>query len=235
MNDLQEFNFDGNNVRVITINGDPWWVLKDVCDVLGIDNQRNVAARLEDDEKDVHLVDTLGGNQNMTIINESGLYSVILRSDKPDAIRFRKWVTSEVLPSIRKTGSYAIPKGEELLALAVIEAERVIREKDQKIAILEPKAEVYEKISDSSGLKSLQEVSKILGYGPKQFFKKLRDEHILYMDNGVNLPYQEFIDNGIFVVREEPYVAGGEYRVYSRIFVTGKGELWLTRKIGREV
>ena len=61
MNDLQEFNFDGNNVRVITINGDPWWVLKDVCDVLGIDNQRNVAARLEDDEKDVHLVDTLGG------------------------------------------------------------------------------------------------------------------------------------------------------------------------------
>jgi len=64
MNDLQEFNFDGNNVRVITINGDPWWVLKDVCDVLGIDNQRNVAAILEDDEKDVHLVDTLGGDQS---------------------------------------------------------------------------------------------------------------------------------------------------------------------------
>jgi phage antirepressor YoqD-like protein len=110
-----------------------------------------------------------------------------------------------------------------------------LKEQEAELAIAKPKAEVYEQISDASGLKSLQEVAKILGYGPKQFFKKLRDEHILYMDNGVNLPYQEFIDNGIFVVREEPYVAGGESRVYSRIFVTGKGELWLTRKIGREV
>lgn len=119
----------------------------------------------------------------------------------------------------------------KVLAYHKAEVERLRAE----LAEAKPKVEVYEKISDSSGLKSLQEVAKILGYGPKQFFKKLRDEHILYMDNGVNLPYQEFIDNGIFVVREEPYVAGGESRVYSRIFVTGKGELWLTRKIGREV
>lgn len=119
----------------------------------------------------------------------------------------------------------------KVIAYHKAEVERLKAE----LAVAKPKAEIYEQISDSSGLKSLQEVAKILGYGPKQFFKKLRDEHILYMDNGVNLPYQEFIDNGIFVVREEPYVAGGESRVYSRIFVTGKGELWLTRKIGREV
>lgn len=119
----------------------------------------------------------------------------------------------------------------KVLAYHKAEVERLRAE----LAEAKPKAEVYEQISDSSGLKSLQEVAKILGYGPRQLFKELRDKKILYMDNGVNLPYQEFIDNGIFVVREEPYFVGGESRVYSRIFVTGKGELWLTRKIGREV
>lgn len=119
----------------------------------------------------------------------------------------------------------------KVLAYHKAEVERLRAE----LAEAKSKVEVYEKISDSSGLKSLQEVAKILGYGPNEFFKLLRDKKILYRDNGVNLPYQEFIDKGLFVVREEPYMAGDESRVYSRIFVTGKGELWLTRKIGREV
>lgn len=100
--------FDESPVRAVVIKGEPWFVLKDICDALGIANQGNVSARLEDDEKGIHLADTLGGKQEVTIINESGLYSVILRSDKPEAKRFKKWVTSEVLPAIRKTGRYSV-------------------------------------------------------------------------------------------------------------------------------
>lgn len=115
MNDLQIFTYQSSEVRTIMRNGEPWFVLKDVCIVLGIANHKNVATRLEDDEKDVvRLADPIGRMQEMTIINESGLYNVILRSDKPEAKPFRKWVTGTVLPTIRKTGTYstnALPDG----------------------------------------------------------------------------------------------------------------------------
>lgn len=93
-------------VRMVMQNGEPWWVLLDVCRVLGIQNHRDVVKRLDDDEKGVDSIDTPGGPQEMTVINESGLYSVILRSDKPEAKAFKRWVTHEVLPSIRRTGTY---------------------------------------------------------------------------------------------------------------------------------
>ena len=90
------------------LNGEPWWVLADVCKVLEISKHRDAASRLDDDERESVLVDTLGGLQSMTAINESGLYSLILTSRKPSAKRFKKWVTSEVLPAIRKTGGYMV-------------------------------------------------------------------------------------------------------------------------------
>lgn len=104
-------------IRVICIDGEPWWVLNDVCAILEISNPRNVAARLDKDEKDVHLMDTLGGVQEMTVITESGLYEVILRSDKPDAKKFRRWVTHEVIPSIRTQGFYGLPTKQAAMAL----------------------------------------------------------------------------------------------------------------------
>lgn len=107
-NGIQVWNYESSEVRTVQVNGEPWFVLSDVCKVLEISNSRNISSRLEPDEKGVTLVDTLGGAQQMTIINESGLYTVILRSDKPQAKPFRKWVTSVVLPSIRKTGSYSV-------------------------------------------------------------------------------------------------------------------------------
>ena len=106
MNEMRIFDYHGNTVRTVERDGEPWFVLKDVCAVLGIGNSRMVFDRLDDDEKGVSQIDTLGGLQNMSVINESGLYNVILRSDKPEAKPFRKWVTSEVLPTIRKTGGY---------------------------------------------------------------------------------------------------------------------------------
>lgn len=105
--ELQVFQYcQTMDVRMVMRGDEPWWVLADVCRVLEIKNSRDVVGRLDDDEKGVGQIDTPGGPQEMTIINESGLYSVILRSDKPQAKAFKRWVTHEVLPSIRKTGGY---------------------------------------------------------------------------------------------------------------------------------
>ena len=98
-------------------NGDPWFVAKDVCDVLGIENSRDAVGRVEEDEKNtVRLIDGNRGNPNTTIINESGLYNLIFRSDKPEARAFRRWVTHEVLPALRKTGTYTVPAGKLLIS-----------------------------------------------------------------------------------------------------------------------
>lgn len=111
---MQAFAFDSHAVRVVDIDGQPWFVAKDVCACLEIDNHRNVVARLDEDEKGVQSLDTLGGPQEMAVINESGLYATILRSQGAmtpgtPAHAFRKWVTAEVLPAIRRTGGYSAP------------------------------------------------------------------------------------------------------------------------------
>ncbi|MBC9785489.1 Bro-N domain-containing protein, partial [Heliobacterium chlorum] len=109
MTNLQKvFNYEGAQVRTVLIDGQPWFVANDVCKILEHGNPRQVIQRLDSDEKGVHTVDTLGGQQEMVIINEPGLYSLVLTSRKPEAKAFKRWVTHEVLPSIRQTGSYSI-------------------------------------------------------------------------------------------------------------------------------
>ena len=108
-NELHIFKYEEKEVRTVMRDNEPWWVLKDVCDVLGIGNSRDVTTRLDNDEKGVDSIDTPGGKQEMTIITESGLYNVILRSDKPEAKNFKRWITHEVLPAIRKHGAYMTP------------------------------------------------------------------------------------------------------------------------------
>ncbi len=132
MKELQVFSYNEKQVRTVQMSGETMFVLKDVCDVLGISKYRDVVERLEEDERALVKVDTLGGVQSMVAVNESGLYNVILRSDKPEAKPFRKWVTSEVLPSIRKTGTYSaatLSPAEQLLAQAqlMVEQERRIK------------------------------------------------------------------------------------------------------------
>ena len=139
MNPIQTFTYQSSTVRTVERDGEPWFVLKDVCDVLGISKYRDVSERLDPDERGSVRVDTPGGPQTMTAVNESGLYSVILRSDKPEAKPFRKWVTSEVIPSIRRTGSYQkkqLTPAEQLLAQA-----GVLVEQERRIAALEQSAE----------------------------------------------------------------------------------------------
>lgn len=107
MNDLQIFTYGDTSLRTVEKDGELWWVLRDVCNVLGIVKTDKVKTRLDEDERGTALVSTPSGEQIMTIVNEPGLYNVILRSDKPEAKDFKRWVTHEVLPSIRKTGNYS--------------------------------------------------------------------------------------------------------------------------------
>ncbi|WP_454199508.1 BRO family protein [Nocardia sp. Marseille-Q1738] len=140
--ELMPFTYEGATVRTVVIDGEPWFVARDICNILGLPNLSMAMQRLADDEKGVNRIDTPGGPQEMAVVSESGMYALVLRSDKPEAARFRRWITTEVLPTIRKTGGYNTAPaltGPELLAHAVLEAQQMIAAKDQQIAELSEK------------------------------------------------------------------------------------------------
>lgn len=209
---IQKYQFEESVISVYDKSGEPWFLASEVCGVLGLENPRQVVAALDEDEKGVHIMDTLGGPQNRTIINESGLYSLVLRSRKPEAKRFKKWITSEVLPQIRKTGQY-IPK--ELSRLELIELARdaeIERLKaTQALALAAPKVEAFDAFIQSTETQHVGVVGKLFGIGEKTFFVMLRGEGILirrtrhdHRTRHYNLPRQEYIDAGYFEVDESP-------------------------------
>ena len=141
-NDIVPFHFGEKEVRVVfDETNEPWWVAKDVCEILQYKEVSKTLSKLDDDEKGTKIFRTLGGNQKMTIINESGLYTLILRSNKPEAKRFKKWVTAEVLPSIRKTGSYSTCKSKtdesDLLGVVLKLVENQQRQTDAILSLAE--------------------------------------------------------------------------------------------------
>ena len=150
MSKIATFLFETRTIRTQTdAVGDPWFVASDVCEALTIGNSRDAVGRLDDDEKGVGTIDTLGGKQDVSIINESGLYSLIMTSRKPEAKRFKKWVTSEVLPAIRKTGSYAVaPKSPAHMLLAMaqqfVEIEAEQRRQAEQVAVMSESVAVLE-------------------------------------------------------------------------------------------
>jgi len=149
MNNLpQIFDFQNSQVRVIIQNGEPWFVTKDVCEVLEISNSRDVSTRLEHDEKDVVLIDTLGGPQEMSVVNEYGLYSLVLGSRKPEAKTFKRWITHEVIPQIRKTGSYVAPSCIEDLIIMQAQAMKDLRQE-----VSETKLQVAENTQQVQAIK----------------------------------------------------------------------------------
>jgi len=130
MSELMVFDFESNDIRTQSIDGDPWFIGKDVTDVLGYSNANDAIARhVDDEDKGVAFHDTLGGKQNLVIINESGLYSLIIKSKLPSSKRFKRWVTSEVLPAIRKTGKYEVPMSQEDIMIATLKIQKELREK----------------------------------------------------------------------------------------------------------
>lgn len=213
MNELQVFTYGGNEVRTVQRSGEPWFVLKDVCAILGISKYRDAADRLDPDEREPVRVDTLGGKQEMLCINESGLYNVILRSDKPEAKPFRKWVTSEVLPSIRKTGGYIAGQEnltpEELMAKALMVAQKTLAEREARIAdltvqnqIMQSKASYFDELVERGTLTNFRETAKQLGIPPKRFVAFLMEKKYVYRDKrGKLLPY-EAKNDGLFELKE---------------------------------
>jgi prophage antirepressor-like protein len=220
MNELQVFKYNTAEVRTVIINGEPWWVLKDVCDVLEIGNSRDVVVRLDDDEKGVDSIDTLGGKQKMTIINESGLYSVILRSDKPEAKNFRRWITHEVLPAIRKTGGY-IPVDNadsdiEILAKAMMIANKTISEQEKRMGqlqttnsqlavdkqIMQPKADYFDELVDRNLLTSFRDTAKEFKVKERDFVTFLLEHKYIFRDKKGKLSPYASKNAGLFEVKE---------------------------------
>lgn len=166
MSELTPFAFDGTDVRVITDQaGEPWFVAADVARILGYREARDLTRGLDNDEKGPQIVRTPGGEQSMTTVTEAGLYSAIMRSRVEAAKPFRRWITHEVLPVIRKTGSYSTAPaltGPQLMAAALIEAQATMAQQTERLAIATPKAEAFDAFLSTTGDYSVNEAAKIL-------------------------------------------------------------------------
>ena len=219
--------------------GAPWFCLKDVCKVLGITNSRNVKNRLDDG--DVHLVDTptSSGTQRIVYTSEPGLYLIIMRSDSPVAKPFRKWVTSEVLPQIRKTGGY-IPLDNEddektILAKVVRILNQTLQQKDELIEAQRPKVEFADAVTTGDGCILMSELAKLLtrnGYptGRTRLFRWMRENGYIFKRS--TEPIQKWVEEGIFATSVTMIKThhGSEERVTTK--VTGKGQEYFLSKLG---
>ena len=243
MNELKIFeNPEFGAIRTVEINGDPWLVGKDVATVLGYsDTDKAIRNHVDDDDKLTRQFGGVGQNRCVTIINESGLYSLVLSSKLPGAKKFRRWVTAEVLPSIRKHGGYIAGQeqasDDELLARALLVAQSKINERDRQIAGLKAKAELdapkvafANAVHDSKYSITVEKFSKLLfdktgiKIGRNKMFQLLRDMGYLRENN---IPYQKYLNAGCFITYEVlrngyPCVVTG---------ITGKGQTWLFEKI----
>lgn len=212
MNELKVFNNpEFGEIRTVEVNGEPWFVAADVCQALEI--SRTQVRRLDDDEKGVCSTHTLGGEQEMTTVNEPGLYSLILGSRKKEAKAFKRWITHEVIPSIRRNGGYIHGQNqmnpEELMAQALIVAQRTIENQKAQLSaarvdleIARPKAEYFDELVDRNLLTGFRETAKQLKVPPRKFVSFLLDRKYIYRDKkGKLLPYEDR-NNGLFEVKE---------------------------------
>lgn len=228
------------------INGEPWFVGKDVANILGYENgSRDINRHVDSEDRQNYQNGTFESPRGMTVINESGLYSLILSSKLPRAKEFKHWVTSEVLPAIRKHGGYLTPQKVEEALLnpdTLIKLATTIKEERAKnaalsseIALLTPKAEFYDAVANSESLFSMRDVAITLGrkgFGRNNIFKLLRDRGIL---DGNNLPYQRFVDAGYFKVNESTFQAGDNTVISKTTYVLQRGIDFIRRLIGSEV
>lgn len=243
MNELMVFSYEGKEVRTIQRDGEPWWVLKDVCDVLELSNARMIADRLDEDDVSLaYITDSLGRQQQTNIVNESGLYSVILRSDKLEAKTFKRWITHEVLPQIRKHGAYiTTSKLEEIMndpdawikLLTALKEERQEKERLQLQTIQDkPKVVFADAVSVSDGTILIGELAKILKgngieIGQNRLFERLRQDGFLIKRKGTdyNAPTQKAMELGLFKVKETAIThSDGHVTISKTTKVTGKGQ-----------
>ena len=241
MNEVQLFNFENHEVRSLLLNNDPWFIGKDVAETLGYtDTNQAIRKHVDDEDKLSRRFDGSGQGREMVIINESGLYSLVLSSKLPSAKKFKRWVTSEVLPALRKTGQYQVKElsGQELMAKALIEAQSVLAAKDKQIEAMKPKVVFADAVATSHTSILVGELAKILKQngiemGQKRLFAWLRENGFLIKRKGTdyNMPTQKAMDLGLFEIKEGSYVNGSGVNITTKTpKVTGKGQQYFINK-----
>lgn len=243
MSAVEVFQFPetGQGIRTVLVDGEPWFVAADICNPLGFRDAANAVRSLQADERQHSEVSTADGPRRMLLVNESGIYALIFRSRNERAQRFRKWVTAEVLPAVRRTGRYeatAAPTAQEIaesvsrkqLALMVFEAEEAKERSDARaeraeasLAVAAPKAEAFDTFMDADGTYSMEQVAKMLhgetGLGRNRMFKRLRELSVLE-DN--NLPYQRYAHHFHVVASSFEHSDGRREMTYTtRVRATG--------------
>lgn len=250
MNGLQIFNSEEfGEIRTITKDNETYFVGKDVAKALGFTNPRDaIATHAFDEDKGVDTIDTLGGKQSMTVINESGVYALVFGSRLESAKRFKHWVTSEVIPSIRKNGGYIAGQetlsDEELMAKALLvannkiaERDKIIEQKQTRIEQMKPKEIFADAVATSHTSILVGDLAKLIcqnGYqiGQKRLFDWLRENNFLIKcGSSRNMPQQRFVEQGLFEIKESNLVnPDGSVRITKTTKVTGKGQVYFVNK-----
>ena len=251
MGELMNFTFESHEVRTVIVDGEPWFVAKDVCDVLEIGNPTMAVSRLDDDEKALISIEgTNLGNVPLNCVSESGLYSLVIGSRKPEAKAFKRWITHDVIPQIRKTGSYGTPRMLTRLELidmareselARIEAEKQLVESQERnieyqaqLQAQAPKVLFADAVTTSHDCILLRELAVLLkqngvNIGQNRLFEELRERGYLIKRRGSdwNTPTQRSMELGLFQLKETPIVhSDGTVKVSKTTKVTGKGQAY---------
>lgn len=247
-NEIKIFkNQEFGQLRTIVKDGEPWFVATDVCDALGIGNSRMATDRLDPDERNtVSLTDGTPGNPNKAIVSESGLYTLILGSRKPSAHAFKRWVTHDVIPSIRKTGGYVandnlfidtyLPFADDNTKLLFRNTLGVIRKQNKLIEQQKPLVGFAKQVGDSKNTIDIGQLAKLaqdehIKIGRNRLFVWLRNKKIL---DHKNLPYQQYIDRGYFEVIEVPRDTPYGVISFQQTRVTGTGQIYIVEKLRKE-
>lgn len=243
------FEFEGAPVRVVTLDGEPWFVLADLCRVLDLSAPHMVAKRVSDDARSqASVIDAMGRAQRATVVSEAGMYEVVIRSDKPEAAAFRRWVTSEVLPSVRRHGGYLTPEAAEralsdpdfIIRLATrLKTERAARaELEAQARIDAPKVVFADAVAVSDTTVLVGDLAKILRgngvpVGGTRLFRWMRANGFLIAREGAdyNSPTQRSMEMGLFKIKETAIThSDGHVTVSKTPKVTGRGQRYFVER-----
>ena len=240
MNELQIFSSpEFGEVRTVVIDDEPWFVAADVCRALAIGNPSMALDRLDDDERTLISIEGASNGKPVNGVNEPGLYSLVLGSRKPEAKAFKRWITHEVIPAIRKTGGYHIPQSpEEQMAQGLLAAQKLLAEKDKRIEEMRPKEIFADAVSVSKTDILIGDLAKLIkqnghDIGQKRLFAWLREKGYLIKRKGLdwNMPTQKAMEMKLFRVKETVVThADGHTTVSKTTKVTGKGQVYFVNK-----
>lgn len=245
MSALEVFERDGWSIRTVTVDGEPWFVAGDICRALGLEQTSRALSRVDDWDKGLTAITTPGGEQEVRTVNESGMYLLVLRSDMPRAVDFRRWLTSEVLPAIRKTGSYSIAPVFEIpttlagaLRLALEQTERA--DAAELVAAEQaPKVALVDALMSAEGDYAVRAAAQLLARdhgiqtGEKRLFQTLR---LLGWIDKTNQPLQRHLERGVIARKVRTWTDGeGESHVDTQVRITPKGIAELHRRLSGAV